>query len=146
MAAGTPRTQVSTLYSPSMDRDLEHRLANFLDQRGVPGRDSLRLEARGGVVAVMGEPPTPYAKWLCLGCCRRVAGGIKIIDKMKVKSATSELPSAVHLAAELDSRTRNRRHPPDFRSDPPRHHIRATEHATPGTVAASQQSKLLAAA
>ena len=137
MTAGTLRTLVSTLYSASIDRELEHRLANFLYQRGVPGADSLRLHAQGGVVAVAGELPTRYAKWLCIECCRRLAGVIKIIDELKVEPATSELPQAIQVAAEPMSRKRHRRDRSNGRND--------WSIQPPGTVTANQRSLLAAA-
>ena len=132
MTAGTPRTPIATFYSASMDSELENRLANFLYQRGVPGKDRVRLYVHGGVVAVSGELPTRYAKWLCIECCRRVAGVIKVIDKMKVEPAISELPKS--------------RHNSNCRDGWPFHRIRTSEYATNGTVAASQHPRLLVAA
>ena len=146
MIAEAPRTPVSTLYSASMDNELEQRLANFLYQRGVPGADCVRLDVYGGVVAVSGELPTRYAKWLCIECCRRVAGVIKIIDQMKVEPAISELPKAVHVAAEPKSRMQNRRQTSDYRGGWLFHHNRASEYATQETIAASQLPRLPAAA
>lgn len=141
MTTGTPRALVSTFYSASMDSELEHRLANFLYQRGVPGGNNVRLDAHGGVVAVSGELPTRYAKWLCIECCRRVAGVIKVIHNMKIEPAMSELPRAVHIAAQAMRRRQYRRHTSDYRSDGQLHHIRAS-----GTAIAIQHPGLLAAA
>jgi hypothetical protein len=138
MTAGTPRTLVSTLYSASMDSELELRLANFLNQRGVPGADCIRLDAHGGVVAVSGGLPTRYAKWLCIECCRRVAGVIKVIDNMKIQPAISELPKAVHMAAQPLRHRQIRRY--TYR------HINTNEWATSESVAAGQHPRLLAAA
>lgn len=137
MTAGIPRTQISTLYSASMDSELEHRLANFLYQRGVPGGDCVRLDAHGGVVAVSGELPTRYAKWLCIECCRRVAGVIKVIDNMQIHSAVAELPTSVRIAAALVRPRQNRRYT--------LHHVTTIERATNGTVA-DPHPRLLAAA
>ena len=102
----------------------------------------MRLDARGGVVAVSGELPTRHAKWLCVECCRRVAGVIKVIDKMKVESAASEMPATIQFA----SVPRNRL--PIHRRTTGRH-VRWTRTAAVATremVAASQQLKLRAAA
>jgi len=108
MTAGIPRTQISTLYSASMDSELEHRLANYLYQRDVPGGNSVQLNAHGGVVALSGELPTRYAKWLCIECCRRVAGVIKVIDNMKIEPAINERSTAVHIAGEIANCRRHR--------------------------------------
>jgi hypothetical protein len=142
MTTGTTHAAYSILYSASMDRELEHRLLNFLHQRSVPGGDGVRLDACGGVVAVSGEFPTRYAKWLYIECCRRVAGVIKVIDKTKVEPAISELPVTLRLTAEPMSRRRNRRH----MSARPRGYIGVSDRATQRTVAASQPPRLLAAA
>ena len=137
MTAGIPRTQISTLYSASIDSELEHRLANYLYQRDVPGGNSVQLNAHGGVVALSGELPTRYAKWLCIECCRRVAGVIKVIDNMKIEPAINERPTAVHIPATLVRPRQNRRYT--------LHHATTIERATNGTVA-DQHPRLLAAA
>ncbi len=80
--------------------ELERRIANFLCQRRVPGRECIQLNVYGGVVAVSGRIPTRYAKWLCIECCRRVAGVIRIIDKVRIESAVNERPTAVHIAGQ----------------------------------------------
>ena len=138
MATGTPRVLASTLYSANTDSELEHRLANFLHQRGVPGGNSVRLDAQGGVVAVSGELPTRYAKWLCIECCRRVAGVIKVIDNMQIHSAVAELPTSVHIAAALVRPSQYRRYT--------LHHVTTIERATNGTVESNEHPRLLAAA
>ena len=67
--------------------ELERRIANFLCQRRVPGGECIQLNVYGGVVAVSGRIPTRYAKWLCIECCRRVAGVIRVIDNVKIEPA-----------------------------------------------------------
>ncbi len=146
MTTETTRIPVSTRYLANMDRELEDRLANFLYQRGVPGADHVRPDAYGGVVAVSGELPTRYAKWLCIECCRRVAGVIRIIDQMKVEPEISELPNTLHVTAKPISRKLNRRRTSDCAGGWRLDHIRASEHATQGTVAARLHPRLLAAA
>jgi len=100
MIAGTARTPTPTLYSASTDIELERRLTNFLYQRHVPDVDCVWLDARGGVVVVSGELPSQHAKWLCIECCRRVAGVVKIIDEVEVAPAIIKFPGAVQIAAE----------------------------------------------
>ena len=69
------------------DMELEHRLVSFLQERHVLENGSLEVEAHGGVVVVGGRVPSPHAKWLCIGCCRHVAGVIKLVDEIEVSSA-----------------------------------------------------------
>lgn len=133
MTAGTPRTPVSTLYSASMDSELERRLANFLYQREVPGGNCVLLNAQGGVVVVSGVLPTRRAKWLCIECCRRVAGVIRIIDEVTVTRVITELPKSGQMAAVPKSRQQNRRHTSDCHNDWSFNPVTAREHATPGT-------------
>ena len=68
------------------DVELEHRIANFLHQQQVPGSNRIKANAHIGTVVVRGQLPSRHAKWKCMGCCRRVAGVIKLIDKVKVMS------------------------------------------------------------
>ena len=90
------------------DAELERRIANFLFQRRVPGRECIQLNVYGGVVAVSGRIPTRYARWLCIECCRRVAGVIRVIDNVKIEPAVNERPTAVHIAGENTNCRRHR--------------------------------------
>ena len=67
------------------DSDLENRIANCLYQRNVPNSRRIRADARVGTVVVSGRLPSRHAKWLCIECCRHVAGVIKLIDHVVVK-------------------------------------------------------------
>jgi hypothetical protein len=71
---------------PTADVDLENRIANFLHHRKVPHSENVHAFARVGTVIVSGELPSRRAKWLCLECCRRVAGVIRLVDKLSVPS------------------------------------------------------------
>lgn len=66
------------------DRELEDRMLRFLRLRGVPGCESVRIEAAGGIVTVAGRLPTASAKAMCLACCRHVAGAMKVLDEVDV--------------------------------------------------------------
>ena len=99
---------MSVIALASTNAELERRLANFLFQRRVPGRESIQLNVYGGVVAVSGRIPTRYAKWLCIECCRRVAGVIRVIDNVKIEPAVNERPTAVHVAGENTNCRRHR--------------------------------------
>jgi osmotically-inducible protein OsmY len=67
------------------DVELEHRLVNFLNERHVPDSSSLRIESHGGTVVVHGRLHSKHDKWLCMECCRHVAGVIKLIDDVEIK-------------------------------------------------------------
>jgi len=130
---------MSVITPASTNAELERRLANFLFQRRVPGRESIQLNVYGGVVAVSGRIPTRYAKWLCIECCRRVAGVIRVIDNVEIEPAVNERPTAVHIAV---ANTNCRRHRYDKSA------IRWYRASVPfkRTFAASKCPKLMAAA
>jgi len=67
------------------DIDLEHRLVNFLYNRHVPESKSVHLDVHGGTVVVRGPLHSGRAKWLCIECCRHVAGVIKLVDEIVVE-------------------------------------------------------------
>ncbi len=98
------------------DVELEHRLVNFLQERHVLENGSLEVEAHGGVVAVVGRVPSPHAKWLCIGCCRHVAGVIKLVDEIEVSpttrpvgvQSTADEPLESGEAVEGEARTKGR--------------------------------------
>jgi hypothetical protein len=146
MTALIPRTPISTPYKASADIELEHRLANFLYQRQVPDVDCVRLDARGGVIAVSGSLTSPHIKWLCMECCRRVAGVVTIIDELELAPAIVKFPGAVQKAAEPKRYKQPRRNSTGCRGNHPFHHDAISEHAAHRAAATSQQSRLLAAA
>ena len=76
----------STIYTPSMDAELEHRIYSFLHLRQVSPNGRIRLRVRGGTVVVSGKLCSSHAKWLCMECCRRVAGVIKIVDQLRIET------------------------------------------------------------
>jgi hypothetical protein len=81
------------------DLDLERRLTNYLLLREVPACDSVQLVVHGGVVVLNGVLPSEYDKWICVECCRRVAGVIRIMDRLQVRSAA--MVSQTKLASPL---------------------------------------------
>jgi hypothetical protein len=93
-AIASPMT-CSPSHLTNSDAELERRIANFLYQRHVPGKERIRLVAYQGVVAVSGQIPTRSAKWLCMECCRRVAGVLRVIDNVEIKPAVNERPMPV---------------------------------------------------
>lgn len=68
------------------DVDLENRIARFLHQRHVPNCTRIKAHAHGGTVVVSGKLPSRQAERLCIECCRHVAGVIKLIDNLEVKT------------------------------------------------------------
>lgn len=72
------------------DEDLEHRLVNFLHARHVPGSGEIGLDAHGGTVIVHGPLISAHAKWLCIECCRHVAGVINLVDETVIEPARLE--------------------------------------------------------
>ena len=100
---------MSVIALATNNAELERRIANFLCQRRVPGRECLQLNVCGGVVAVSGKIPTRYARWLCIESCRRVAGVLRVIDNVKIEPAVSEQqPMAIHIFGEIPNRRRHR--------------------------------------
>jgi osmotically-inducible protein OsmY len=70
------------------DVDLENRIANFLFQQHVPSSERIHTDAQVGTVVVSGKLPSRHAKWLCVECCRRVAGVVKLVDHVAVNPST----------------------------------------------------------
>ena len=77
------------------DEDLKTRLVNFLHSRHVPGRELVHLHVQSGTVVVRGPLRSAHAKWLCIECCRHVAGVIKLIDEIVVEGPRTRTPRGV---------------------------------------------------
>ena len=71
--------------------DLQRRVTNFLARRGIPTQ-LLRVEEESGTVIVRGCLPSLHAKWLCLECCRHVAGVMAVVDDIEVGSTAEAQP------------------------------------------------------
>jgi hypothetical protein len=67
---------------------LESRVVRSLYAHGVSMAESLEVKVNGGRVRVRGHLPDQHAKWLCLECCRHVAGVIKLIDQVEVGTSS----------------------------------------------------------
>jgi hypothetical protein len=144
MFAGTAGAPFSTLSVASSDTELERRLANFLFQRQVPDGNCVRLIARGGVVIVRGELPSRHAKWLCIECCRRVAGVLKVVDKLTVAPATVQFPDSLEIATKLEQYASGSHHKSN--RSRPFYRVAASRSVAHGGVAASQRANLPSAA
>ena len=68
-------------------------------RREVPACGNVQLVVHGGVVVLNGVLPSEYDKWICVECCRRVAGVIRIMDRLQVRSAA--MVSQTKLASQL---------------------------------------------
>ena len=66
------------------DALLNRRVKNFLYDRHVPKADGLAVESHFGTLVISGTLASKHDKWLCLECCRRVAGVVKLIDQVRV--------------------------------------------------------------
>ncbi len=82
-------TTAHELLNTKHDSDLKKRIVNVLHSRHVPGRESVHFSVKSGTVVASGPLRSAHAKWLCVECCRHVAGVIKFIDELVV-----ELPQA----------------------------------------------------
>ncbi len=58
---------------------------------GVPGRKSVRLDVRVGAVVIRGPLSSSRAKWLCIECCRHVAGVINLVDEDVVEQPKKKI-------------------------------------------------------
>ena len=63
---------------------LNRRVKNFLYERHVPQAQALEVESHFGTLVISGKLASRHDKWLCLECCRRVAGVVKLIDELEV--------------------------------------------------------------
>jgi osmotically-inducible protein OsmY len=70
--------------------DLEHRIVRFLHAHGLAGAEGLDVSVSGGTVALRGFLPDRHAKWLCLECCRHVAGVMNLIDNVEIDYVVNE--------------------------------------------------------
>ena len=72
------------LTGPAADRDLEHRLRNFLGGRFRNATRELQVESRWGVVTLRGCVPSYYQKQLLQESCWRVAGVVGLLNVLDV--------------------------------------------------------------
>ena len=70
------------------DRELERRVIGFLVQCRIPSLRRIVVEVREGIVTLHGRVQSFYQRQLCLNCCQRVAGVVKLVDLIEV--ATDE--------------------------------------------------------
>jgi osmotically-inducible protein OsmY len=68
------------------DRELRSRVVGYLCGQHVSDLRHLDVEARRGIVTLRGRVHTFHQKQLCLNCCQRVAGVLRIEDEIEVDS------------------------------------------------------------
>jgi osmotically-inducible protein OsmY len=71
-------------FDAAQDRDLENRIRRFLAGLHRHSLLTLEIEAENGEVTVRGELDSFYEKQLALAGCRRVAGVVKVNEKIGV--------------------------------------------------------------
>ncbi len=76
--------QLADIGSRRTDRELKTRIVNFLFGQNVPDLRMLNVTAKTGVVTIRGVVRSFYHKQLCLGCCQRVAGVVRLHDEIDV--------------------------------------------------------------
>jgi len=69
--------------------DLEHRIVRFLYAQGLGSVEGFDIGVSGSTVVLRGHLPDRYAKWLCLECCRHVAGVVRLIDQVEIDISTN---------------------------------------------------------
>ncbi|MCA9119410.1 MAG: hypothetical protein H6822_05775 [Planctomycetaceae bacterium] len=85
---------IPDLHETKQDDDLKKRLVNVLHSRHVPGGESVHFHVKGGTVVAHGPMRSMHAKWLCVECCRHVAGVIKFVDELVVDVPRRSRPRA----------------------------------------------------
>ena len=69
------------------DELLNRRVQNFLCNRKVPKSQGLAVESHHGTLVISGKLASAHDKWLCLECCRRVAGVVKLVLQVADRKA-----------------------------------------------------------
>jgi hypothetical protein len=85
-----PTLTRSSSHNADSDRELQRRVSIYLANRRLPSSSRLRIEAKNGVVTVRGTHDSFYHKQLCINCCQRVAGVVRLIDATRVRSRDLE--------------------------------------------------------
>ncbi len=73
--------------SHSTDSDLEQRIVNFLHGQHMSDLRRVIVRAFRGVVTIRGKVRSFHQKQLCLHCCQRVAGVVRVEDELEVLAA-----------------------------------------------------------
>lgn len=78
----TPSATIET--EAGLDLDLSRRVRSFLHEAHMPGLRNVDVEAQNGVVTLTGRVKTYYEKQLGGQRARRVAGVVRLIDRISV--------------------------------------------------------------
>ena len=65
--------------------DLKLRITGFLRQQGVSSWKRINIEMNEGTVTLHGTVPSFYERQLCISCCQRVAGVVRLVDNLQVQ-------------------------------------------------------------
>jgi osmotically-inducible protein OsmY len=79
------------------DRDLERRVMNYLVGRQVPSLRQIAVEADRGTVTMRGRVYSFHHKQLCINCCTRVAGVLRLVDELTVAAPSDARMVAVSI-------------------------------------------------
>jgi hypothetical protein len=79
----------TTAFSSDADRDVERRVISYLVGRHVPGLRQLSVHAQCGVVTICGRVHSFYEKQLGQQAAQRVAGVVRLVDRIEVAPAIS---------------------------------------------------------
>jgi osmotically-inducible protein OsmY len=71
------------------DHDVCARVKSFLFSRHLPGIRELEVEVNHGTVTLSGTVNSYYEKQVALNSCQRVAGVLKMVDRMEVHPDSS---------------------------------------------------------
>lgn len=74
----------TTAVSHDADRDVERRVISYLVGRHVPGLRQIDVQAHCGVVTLRGRVHSFYEKQLGQQVAQRVAGVVRLIDRIEV--------------------------------------------------------------
>ena len=66
------------------DADLKRRVESFLFERNRKALRTVDVDVVQGSVILHGRVNSFYEKQLCLSCCQRVAGVLKLVDEIEV--------------------------------------------------------------
>jgi len=75
----------------SASQDLTQRVALFLQQLRLTSHSRVVLDARGGVVTLLGQAPTFHQRQRILAATRQVAGVVQIIDRLEVAESEAAM-------------------------------------------------------
>ena len=65
------------------DSQLTHGIHELLKARRIAGVHAFYVELHNGVAVIRGRVASPFAKWACYECCRRVPGVRRVVDELQ---------------------------------------------------------------